>query len=130
MDAFVCACAADEGRFLGVCGVGFGDCACCDEGGEEFSFDCLVLGAPAGKIQISFSLIEYTMGKETVQLHSVIPSPRVPKQHSSLLLRPPLLILNVLLREVRRIYRGIKFLALLNLALFHCIYLIIPRSLV
>lgn len=70
------------------------------------------------------------MGKETVQLHSVIPSPRIPKQHSSLLLRPPLLILNILLREVRRINRGIEFLALLNLALLNCIDLIIPRSLV
>lgn len=52
MDALVCACAADEGGFLGVCGVGFGDCACCDEGGEEFSFDCLVLGAPAENFRL------------------------------------------------------------------------------
>lgn len=80
--------------------------------------------------KIHISLLQLNAQEANLQLHPMIPSPRIPKQHSSLLLRPPLLILNILLREIGRIDRGIDFLALLNLLPLPCINLVIPRSLV
>ena len=40
VDALVGTGTADEGGLLGICRIGFGDCASCDQGRKQLALDC------------------------------------------------------------------------------------------
>lgn len=95
MYAFVRPGTANERGFLWVIGVRFRDCAGGDEGSEEVSFDGFRCGITIAVFSFRFKAAQIHIP----QLHALVSGTGVAYHDGNFVLRPPLLVLDVLAGE-------------------------------